>query len=181
MTPDFKPKQPLDLDFLSPYSLDECRQRLATQQEAGIGFRVYTGDEGRFTVEWGQRGTWPRSSDAAIALTFVGYLEPATNGTRVQGSVTPHTRTTVHMTRQAAIILAIITAITLIASAVITLPGGVTTLTILGLGSVVLGIYTTALHHQMGQLCPWVENKLKGTTDDGQTEKEAETPRAADG
>ena len=60
------------------------------------------------------------------------------------------------------------------------LPGGVTTLTVLGLGSVGLAIYAAVLHRQMGQLCPWVENKLRGTTDGGQAEKE-ETHRVADG
>jgi hypothetical protein len=114
MKPKHKTKRDLfRVDFVTAYTVEECRARLVN---AAYAHTARVSDTGTFTVERDVEWGFPPRYGNAFKILFSGHLDPTDYGTHVQGEITPETFTRLNVSRW---LMWIFTAFTLVFALVV--------------------------------------------------------------
>lgn len=156
--PKKKKRAALTVDFVTPYSVEECRARINAQHLAPGAPRLIAtevSDTGRFKIDWNPHNR------KNITQQFVGYLDAVENGTRVQGHVTAGTRDSMKVQRIAARTFTMGTLI-IVAIALIFTEIGVALLAgaIFGLNTIAMIALDYQLRRDVAKIAPWVRAQL---------------------
>jgi hypothetical protein len=109
MKPKHKTKRDLfRVDFVTAYTVEECRDHLVNSGEAQTAL---VSDTGGFTVERDVEWGFPPRYGTAFNILFRGQLTPTDYGTHVQGEITRETFTRLNVSKW---IMWIFTAFTLL-------------------------------------------------------------------
>ena len=97
MKPKRKTKRDLfRVDFVTAYTIEECRDHLVNSGEAQT---VHVGERGDFTVERDVEWGFPPRYGTAFKILFRGHLTPTDYGTHVQGEITRQTLTNLNVSK----------------------------------------------------------------------------------
>jgi hypothetical protein len=97
MKPKRKTKRDLfRVDFVTAYTVDECRDRLVSSGDAQS---AHLSDTGAFSVEEDVEWRFPPHYKTGFKIEFRGQLDPTGYGTRVHGAITPQTLTRLNVSK----------------------------------------------------------------------------------